>query len=220
MARPRSEEAHDRVLRAALDLFGERGIDATSMDAIAQSSGVSKATIYNHWPNKEALLIDVMLMVNGLGRDPEDVDSGDLCTDLATVLTRRPPDEFDAARDKMMPTMIAYSAVHREFGEAWRHRVMEPSRVCLKRILRRGIKRGLLPSSLDLDISMALLLGPVLYGHILHRVDLAGSRDFGSKAAESFWRAYGIGEAGTSIAASEQGLNSGRGQGKRTSSGS
>ena len=26
----------------------------------------------------------------------------------------------------MMPTMIAYSAVHKEFGEAWRHRVMEP----------------------------------------------------------------------------------------------
>ena len=72
MARQRSEEAHDRVLRAALDLFGERGIDATSMDAITQASGVSKATIYNHWPNKEALLIDVMLMVNGMGRDPED----------------------------------------------------------------------------------------------------------------------------------------------------
>jgi AcrR family transcriptional regulator len=67
MARQRSEEAHDRVLRAALGLFGERGIDAASMDAIAQASGVSKATIYNHWPNKEALLIDVMLMVNGWG---------------------------------------------------------------------------------------------------------------------------------------------------------
>jgi len=217
MARPRSEEAHDRVLRAALDLFGERGIDATSMDAIAQSSGVSKATIYNHWPNKEALLIDVMLMVNGLGRDPEDVDSGDLCKDLATVLTRRPPDEFDAARNRMMPTMIAYSAVHKEFGEAWRHRVMEPSRVCLKRILRRGIKRGLLPSSLDLDMSMALLLGPVLYGHILHRVDLAESRDFGSKAAETFWRAYGIGDAGLATAVVHEGRNLKRGEAKNIS---
>jgi AcrR family transcriptional regulator len=200
MARPRSEEAHARVLRAALDLFGERGIDATSMDAIAQSSGVSKATIYNHWPNKEALLIDVMLMVNGLGRDPEDVDSGDLCSDLATVLTRRPPDEFDAARERMMPTMIAYSAVHKEFGEAWRHRVMEPARVCLKRILRRGIKRGQLPSSLDLDTCMALLLGPGLYGHIFHRAE---PRDFGRKAAETFWRAHGVGNVGLSISGSQ-----------------
>ncbi len=192
MARQRSEEAHDRVLRAALGLFGERGIDATSMDAITQASGVSKATIYNHWPNKEALLIDVMLMVNGMGRDPEDVDSGDVCRDLATVLSRRPPDEFDAARERMMPTMIAYSAVHQEFGEAWRHRVMEPSRVCLKRILRRAIKRGLLPATLDIDAAMALLLGPVLYRHIFHRGDPLASHDFGHVAAESFWRAYGV----------------------------
>ena len=78
MVRPRSIEAHEKVLHAALDLFAERGIDATSMDAIAQSSGVSKATIYKHWADKEALLIDVMLMVNGLDREPEDVDSGDV----------------------------------------------------------------------------------------------------------------------------------------------
>src|ERR1700733_8436384 len=131
MARQRSEEAHDRVLRAALGLFGERGIDATSMDTIAQKSGVSKATIYNHWANKEVLLIDVMLMLNGLDRDPEDVDSGDVCRDLATVLGRRPPDRFDGARDRLMPMLMAYSAVHREFGDAWRHRVMEPSRLLL-----------------------------------------------------------------------------------------
>jgi AcrR family transcriptional regulator len=191
MARQRSEDAHDRVLRAALDRFGERGIDATSMDAIAQSSGVSKATIYNHWPNKEALLLDVMLMVNGLDRDPADVDTGDVCLDLATVLCRRPPDAFDAARERMMPAMIAYSAVNREFGEAWRHRVMEPPRICLKRILRRGMRRGLFAAELDVDSSMALLLGPVLYGHIFHREAQAKQHDFGMLAAESFWRAYG-----------------------------
>ena len=198
MARQRSEEAHERILRAALALFGERGIDATSMDAITQASGVSKATIYNHWPNKEALLIDVMLMVNGLDRDPEDVDSGDLCGDLATVLSRRPPDEFDAARERMMPAMIAYSAVHHEFGEAWRHRVMEPSRVCLKRILRRGIKRGLLPVTLDMDAAMALLLGPLLYGHVFNRDNKHGCPDMGQAAAESFWRAHRLDAAKSS----------------------
>jgi AcrR family transcriptional regulator len=191
MARQRSQEAHERVLEAALELFAGRGIDGTSMDAITQSAGVSKATVYNHWPNKEALLIDVMLMVNGLDRDPEDPDTGDLCKDLSTALSRRPPDKFDAARERMVPAMIAYSAVHQEFGEAWRHRVMEPSRVCLKRILRRGIKRGLLPVTLEMDAAMALLLGPVLYGHIFHRESQPGRCDFGRVAAESFWRAYG-----------------------------
>ena len=78
MARTRSSEAHDKVLRAALDLFGERGIDATSMDAIAQASGVSKATIYNHWADKEALLMEVMEFIHGVNRQPERIDTGDI----------------------------------------------------------------------------------------------------------------------------------------------
>ncbi len=192
MTRARSKEAHERVLRAALALFGERGIDATSMDAIARSSGVSKATIYNHWTNKEVLLMDVMLMVNGLDRDPEDVDSGDVCNDLATVLSRRPPDEFDAVRRRMMPALIAYSAVHREFGEAWRHRVMEPPRACLRRVLRRGIERGKLAASLDVEAAIVLLLGPMLYGQIFYKESMKKPFDLGRLTAESFWRAFRV----------------------------
>jgi AcrR family transcriptional regulator len=192
MVRPRSSEAHDKVLRAALGLFGERGIDATSMDSIAQASGVSKATIYNHWADKEALLMEVMLLVHGLDREPEDVDSGDVCRDLTTILTRRPPDEFDQARERMTPTLIAYSALHVEFGKAWRHRVMEPPRQCLKRILRRGIERGLLSETLDMDLAMALLLGPILYAHIFQKRASPNSHDMGPKVAEAFWRAHAL----------------------------
>jgi AcrR family transcriptional regulator len=172
--------------------MAEHGIDATSMDAIARASGVSKATIYNHWADKEALLMEVMLHVNGLDREFEDVDSGDLCRDLATVLSRRPPDEFDAARNRMMPGLIAYSAVHHEFGLAWRHRVMDPPRQCLRRILQRGIERGQLPDTLDMDVAMALLLGPLLYMHIFQKGTRQRNDDVGPKTAETFWRAFAI----------------------------
>jgi AcrR family transcriptional regulator len=190
VARSRSSEAHEKVLRAALDLFAERGIDATSMDSIAQASGVSKATIYNHWVDKEALLMDVMEMIHGLDREPEDVDTGDLCRDLTTVLTRRPPDEFDAVRTRLMPAMIAYSAVHQEFGMKWRHRVMEPPRNCIRRILNRGMEQGLLPRDLDSEVAVSLLLGPVLYTHIFQKERLPKAPDIGPKAAEAFWRAH------------------------------
>jgi len=190
MVRARSPEAHDKVLRAALELVGERGIDSTSMDAIARASGVSKATIYNHWADKEALLLEVMALVNGLDREPEDVDTGDICRDLATVLSRRPPDEFDAARERLTPSLIAYSAVHSEFGKAWRHRALEPARECLKRILRRGISRGLLPATLDLNSSMALLLGPMLYEHIFSARIGIKPLDIGPQVAWTFWQAY------------------------------
>ena len=190
MARSRSSEAHEKVLRAALDLFGERGIDATSMDAIAQASGVSKATIYNHWSDKEKLLMEVMEKIHGLDREPENIDSGDVLQDLTYILTRRPPDEFDAVRTRLMPAMIAYSNVHTEFGKAWRHRVMEPARHAIRKVLRGGIERGLLPRDLDIEVALSLLLGPVLYTHIFQKELLPKAPDIGPKAAEAFWRAY------------------------------
>jgi AcrR family transcriptional regulator len=179
MVRPRSTEAHEKVLNASLGLFAERGIEATSMDAIAQASGVSKATIYNHWADKEALLLEVMLMVNGLDREPEDVDTGDVQRDLTTVLTRKPPDKFDTVRNRMTPSLIAYSALHPEFGKAWRHRVMEPPRQCLKKILHRGMSRRQLPRDLDIESAMALL-----------REQSPKAPDIGPMTAQTFWRAY------------------------------
>jgi AcrR family transcriptional regulator len=190
MARSRSTEAHEKVLNAALALFAERGIETTSMDAIAQASGVSKATIYNHWADKEALLLEVMLMVNGLDREPEDVDTGDVQRDLTTVLMRKPPDKFDAARNRMTPSLIAYSALHPEFGKAWRHRVMEPPRQCLKKILHRGIVRRQLPPDLDLEAAMALLLGPMLYAHVFQKDRHPHAPDLGPITAQTFWRAH------------------------------
>lgn len=204
MVRPRSIEAHEKVIHAALALFGERGIDATSMDAIARASGVSKATIYNHWTDKEALLLEVMLYVNGLDREPEDVDTGDLCRDLATVLSRRPPGQFEAARNKMTPTLIAYSATHEEFGRAWRNRVMEPPRQCLRRILVRGMERGLLPADLDLDVSMALLLGPMLYRHIFSKGYPEKPSELGPQTAGAFCRAFLVDPAPRSAASLKQ----------------
>lgn len=192
MVRPRSEEAHEKVVHAALTLFGERGIDAASMDAIARASGVSKATIYKHWADKEALLMEVMLFVHGLDGEPEDVDTGDLERDISIVLSRKPPGEFEELRMRMMPTLIAYSAVHPEFGSAWRHNVMEPPRQCLRRILERGVERGLLRRDLNVEVAIALLLGPTLYWHIFvnGKKPCREGKDIGPATAAAFYRAF------------------------------
>jgi len=190
MARTRSVEAHDKVIQAALALFCERGIDSTSMDAIAASSGVSKATIYNHWADKEALLMEVMLYVNGANREAEEVNTGDLQRDLATVLSWRPPGELEEARVRITPMFIAYAAVHPEFGAAWRQRIMEPGRKALRQILARGIESGELPVDLDFDFGIALLMGPMLYRHILGKNSASKLEDIGPQVAEAFCRAH------------------------------
>ena len=46
----------DRVVEAALALFGRRGYDVTSLDAVAGELGIRKQTILYWFPSKEALL--------------------------------------------------------------------------------------------------------------------------------------------------------------------
>ncbi|HWT34916.1 MAG TPA: TetR/AcrR family transcriptional regulator, partial [Paraburkholderia sp.] len=48
------------VIEAAIDEFRASGFDATSMDRIAARAGVSKRTVYNHFPSKEALFAAIL----------------------------------------------------------------------------------------------------------------------------------------------------------------
>ncbi len=53
------------ILKAALRLVTKRGFRAVSVDEIAATAGVGKMTIYRHWPNKAALVIDALLVLIG-----------------------------------------------------------------------------------------------------------------------------------------------------------
>lgn len=53
--RPRDPARINRVLDAAATQFAAQGFAGTSMDAVAQASGVSKMTVYSYFPTKEAL---------------------------------------------------------------------------------------------------------------------------------------------------------------------
>lgn len=49
-----------QILDAARHLFLEQGFGSTSMDAVAKRAGVSKATLYVHFENKERLFAEVV----------------------------------------------------------------------------------------------------------------------------------------------------------------
>ena len=187
MARGLSERAHQKVLDTAAELFSERGIDATSVDAIAAASGVSKATIYKHWADKDTLCLEVLSHVHRLEEDPPEVDSGDLKADIEAFLTYEPPQRAEIKK-RLMPHLIAYSVCNQEFGRAWRARVTERARAGLKKLLRRGVEQGIFSAVLDEDLGVALLFGPMLYRHIFGPA--LDKEWLAQGAVDSFWKAY------------------------------
>jgi AcrR family transcriptional regulator len=50
----------DFIAATALPLFLENGFKGTSIDMVVRTSGVSKPTVYNHFPDKAALMLAVM----------------------------------------------------------------------------------------------------------------------------------------------------------------
>lgn len=55
MGRPKSEQKRSAILNAAGCEFLNSGYEGTSVDRIAENAGVSKATVYSHFPGKEDL---------------------------------------------------------------------------------------------------------------------------------------------------------------------
>jgi AcrR family transcriptional regulator len=190
MARPRSTSAHKRVLQSALALMAERGIESTSMDAIAEVSGVSKATIYNHWADKEALLLEVMADLHGLHERPV-FDSGNTRKDLVAVLAYQPPKVRANLQERTMPHLIAYSARSPAFGAAWRRMVLEPPRKELSNLIAQGIQKGELTPALETELALALLLGPVVYQHVFRKGEpILG--DLPERVVDVFWKAFQV----------------------------
>lgn len=55
----RRQQTREEIVRTAFELFGREGYERVSMDAIAAAAGVSRATLFNYFPQKELMLREI-----------------------------------------------------------------------------------------------------------------------------------------------------------------
>jgi AcrR family transcriptional regulator len=58
---PSGAARRQQIVKIAANLFGEKGYDGTSLRDIAEASGITKAALYYHFPDKERLYEDVVV---------------------------------------------------------------------------------------------------------------------------------------------------------------
>jgi AcrR family transcriptional regulator len=61
-----TENARERILLTAYDLFARHGIRAVGVDRIVAESGVAKTTLYRHFASKDDLVVAALVLREGL----------------------------------------------------------------------------------------------------------------------------------------------------------
>ncbi|MCX7593703.1 MAG: TetR/AcrR family transcriptional regulator [Fischerella sp.] len=56
---PSEAQTRNRILQAAKRLFASQGFDGTTTRDLAQAAGVAEGTLFRHFPNKKAILVEV-----------------------------------------------------------------------------------------------------------------------------------------------------------------
>ncbi|MBB6172601.1 AcrR family transcriptional regulator [Nocardiopsis mwathae] len=169
--RPRSAEADDAILSAALDLLAERkDVGGISMEAIAARAGVGKATIYRRWPGKVELFTDAVTTL----RSPlPRLGTGSARDDLVKIVAQI-CDEMDSPLQRAISTLMM-SESHPEIGTRIKRQVVAPRHEAVFRTLERGIERGELDPGLHPDTVLYLLVGGAL-SYVRNATDVSPQR--------------------------------------------
>ncbi|ROQ36796.1 TetR family transcriptional regulator [Frondihabitans sp. PhB188] len=123
----KKREMRERVADAAARLFAEHGYDAVSMTSVAAAAGVAEQTVYNHFPTKPDLVLDMADdMLERSRRAVADRDPSLTPADALRDLVHADIDHF-ATEDPLLargeyPAQSIESDVLRRYALQFRHR--------------------------------------------------------------------------------------------------
>ncbi|GIH90344.1 TetR/AcrR family transcriptional regulator [Planobispora siamensis] len=163
--RPRDPEADDAIMKAALELFVERGLEGANIEQIAKRAGVAKVTVYRRWSSKEELLIQAIERARTLV--PED-DIWTTADAAAQPVDGRLMDSWantlgDARFRAILAQLIGSSVTQPSLLATYREQYIRPRRRLIHAALERARRDGRLAADADLDTVIDMVVGAAVY---------------------------------------------------------
>ena len=181
----------ERILQAAIALFGENGVNGTSLKAIAARAGVSPALILHHYGSKEGLrtACDQWVATSLRTLKSEAIAEGRNLDPLAVASS------FEAHRP-----MMRYLARTLTDGSPHVNELVDELVADAEAYSAEAERAGLMRPSADPHARTALLMAWSLGGLVLHEhlerligVDLLGSRGYPTRYVRAVMEIYSHG---------------------------
>ncbi|WP_071659759.1 TetR/AcrR family transcriptional regulator [Streptomyces humi] len=163
--RPRSEAVEIAILEGVMKLL-EDGVPLAelSIERIARTAGVGKATIYRRWNGKEELFVDVMRAAEP--PDPE-LPGTSMRDDLIVLLEALRRRGLKNRSSAIMHNVHAQMKSSPRIWNAYHTNVVNPRRELGMEVLRRGQRNGELRADVDLELANDMFTGPMLLRAVL-----------------------------------------------------
>ena len=162
----RKEQRPAEITTAAMELFAEKGYDATRVDDVAQRAGISKGLLYLYFKTKEELFKAVIrsFVIPRVDALSENIASTELS---AADFLRGPFLEFARSIPKspvriLVRLMVSEGPKHPDLTAYYLENVVSKGLDALNRIIQRGVARGEFRRT-ALDEFPQLLVTPVLF---------------------------------------------------------
>ncbi|MFF1711813.1 TetR/AcrR family transcriptional regulator [Streptomyces sp. NPDC058268] len=167
--RPRSEAVERSIVEGVLELI-EDGVPLAdlSIERIARTAGVGKATIYRRWSGKEELFVDILRGID----DPQPELAGDsMRGDIIVCLEHLRRRGVNMRSSALLHNVFAQMKSLPKLWEAYHATVIEPQRRVMREVLRRGMENGELRDDIDIVLANDLFVGPMLVRTVLRSDD-------------------------------------------------
>ncbi|MFI8216760.1 TetR/AcrR family transcriptional regulator [Streptomyces sp. NPDC085932] len=164
--RPRSEAVERAIIEGVMQLL-EEGVPLAelSIERVARTAGVGKATIYRRWSGKEELFVDVVRAA-----EPSDppLPGTSMRDDLVVLLEQMRRRGLAKRSSAILHSVHAQMKSSPKIWAAYHAIVVEPRRRLGLEVLRRGQENGELRTDVDLELLNDLFVGPLLVRSVLH----------------------------------------------------
>lgn len=178
MARPRTPGADTAIVEATRQLLLEQGYGRVSVEGVSVRAGVAKTTVYRRWPSKAELVFEAAIHHSQLGPPP---DTGSLTGDLAAVAVIIVRSLSRPVAAAALPGLMADLRSDQALRDRVVDRFIGGERAWIATIVDRAAGRGEVAGSVDPDLVLDLLVGPVFSRTFL--TSRSASREFGERLA-------------------------------------